>query len=172
VSHYNAHIISPEMSLPEMLRYGGYWGYRTPSDPNATFDFKEVLIDEPANRFTQGHNLSVQAMGLRAQESYGRSMGARKHGELYQLKAGGWHLCPLAFWRDDDVWAYIASRKLRYNAAYDRMAEIGMPRTEWRVSTFFGESASGLGRYANLKRIDPGLWNAFAAEFPKIANMS
>jgi hypothetical protein len=38
-----------------------------------------------------------------------------------------------------------------------------------RIAPVLGAAAVGFGRYAYLKRLDPGLWNRLVAEFPKLA---
>lgn len=170
VQHYAVQTIHPQRSLPDMLRYGGYWGYATPTDPEAEFDFWAFLVGEPSLRFRAEHGLAVIAMGLRAQESSVRRLNAWQRGELYfsaydQL----WHCCPLARWTAEDVWSYLGSRGLRYNSVYDRMAELGIPRAEWRVSALLGSSGAAQGgRFGHLRRIDPALFHRLAAEFPKI----
>ena len=169
VEHYHVATIRPQMSLPEMCRYGGYWGYATPTDRDARFAFFDWLVAEPSERFVAENGLQVMAMGLRAGESSGRRMSARKRGELYRVKSGLWHLCPLAVWEDDDVWGYIASQDLRYNAAYDRMAQSGLPRRAWRVGLLLGICAANMGRLAWLRQTEPELWRALYAEFPLIA---
>jgi phosphoadenosine phosphosulfate reductase len=168
---YDVLTITPVMSLLEMCRYGGYWGYATPTDPDATFNFTEALIYEPSRRFVAEQSLAVVSMGLRADESYGRLMSAKSKGLLYWVKSSSvWHFCPLAHWKTEDVWAYIASRELPYNVAYDRMAEAGIPRENWRVSTLMGVvGAATQGRYTCLRIIDPASWRSLSAEFPKIA---
>ena len=169
VKHYGVEVIKPKTGLLEMCRYGGYWGYDNPTNPDAEFNFGKVLIDEPAQRFAGEHDLAVQAIGLRAEESDTRKINAAQRGELYFVECTGlWHLCPLQWWTADDVWAYIASRDLRYNGAYDVMTQIGLPREQQRISTLLGSAAARTGRYAILKCIDPGLWNRLAAEFPKV----
>lgn len=167
--HYGADIIKPEMSLPELIRYGGYWGYANPVDPEVAIDFKAFIVTEPAVYFAEKHDLSVVALGLRAGESAGRRMNARKRGPLYYVPdMGVWHLCPLAAWTDNDVWAYIASRGLRYHTAYDKMAALGLPRKEWRVSVLLSAVAARWGGLAVLRQIEPDTFRALAAEFPMV----
>lgn len=177
VRHHGAITIKPQKSLLEMCRYGGYWGYATPTDPEAEFDFFSFLVAEPSARFVEEYGIQVLAMGLRGQESSGRRLNARRRGELYPIKnaalshgdAALWHLCPLAFWSENDVWAYIASRELRYNPAYDKMAELGIPRRQWRVGMLLGMTKPGLQeRYGWLRQMEPELFYRLAAEFPKI----
>lgn len=171
VDDYNVTRIYPKMSLIEMCRYGGYWGHPTPTDQDATFNFGEILIDEPARRFAHEAGLSVQALGLRADESKGRRVNARIKGELYPVRrrdAPLWHLCPIQYWTTDDVWTYIAERGLAYNTAYDKMTALGIPRDQQRIAPILGVDAATLGRYAYLARIDPDLWRRLRADFPKL----
>jgi len=169
VRYYGVTIVKSRMSLLEMCRHGGYWGYEDAADPEAEFDFSEVMVDEPARRFVREQRLQVQAIGLRAHESRGRFMNAKQRGKLYFAEyADIWHLCPLQYWTVNDVWAYIASRNLVYNVAYDIMTQIGVPRADQRISALLGSSAAATGRYAILKQIDIGLWNRLAAEFTKM----
>lgn len=162
--------IHPEHSLLDMCRYGGYWWYKNPVDYNKDFDFTKVLVVEPAQRFIKQYNISVMAVGLRGQESYGRRMNAKTRGCLYFHKTdNAYHLCPITHWRDEDVWAYIAGRKLKYNAIYDKMTELGIRRKEQRVSCILGMIGAGNGwRFAMLRQIDPILFNQLAAEFPML----
>lgn len=170
VAHYGADVVQPQLSLLEMCRIGGYWGYETPTQPGAEFDFFGFLISEPVLRYTLQNDIAVDAIGLRAEESAGRRISLHKRGMLYWVKGRTiFHLCPLAFWRQADVWAYIASRGLRYNAVYDRMADWGIDRSEWRVSTLLG--TAGLAQNARLafiRAIAPDVFWRLAAEFPRI----
>jgi 3'-phosphoadenosine 5'-phosphosulfate sulfotransferase (PAPS reductase)/FAD synthetase len=131
-------------------------------------DFGAALIFSPARRFAQEHSLTTVALGLRAGEAVVRRINARIKGEHYQVADGIWHLCPLQWWTEDDVWAYIASRGLPYNVAYDTMEELGIPRRQQRISTALGTDAAAFGRYVYLRHLDPDLWNRLAAEFPLI----
>lgn len=174
IQHYGVEVIRPEMSLAELCRYGGYWGHPNPVDPEAEFDFFSFLVAEPSWRFIQKYGLRVIAMGLRAQESRGRELSARKNGELYHIKSRDmWHCCPLAYWSENDVWAYIASRGLRYNPAYDKMAELGIPRRRWRVGILLGITRTGFeDRYIWLRQLEPAIWNRLIQEFPKIGDFT
>lgn len=162
-------IETPELSMLEMCRRGGYWG-REPDDPDRPgYDFKTVLISEPSGRWMARSGCSVIAMGLRAEESGGRAKRAATFGPLAFVRSLGHHvLCPLQDWEVSDIWAYIASNGLRYNAAYDRMAEAGIPRREQRIGTLLGGSADTRGRFVALKRAEPEMFNRLAAEFPML----
>lgn len=161
--------VQPERSLPEMLRYGGYWGHEHSTDPEARFDFFAFLVGEPARRFVMAHELDVLGIGLRAQESAGRRMRLGRAGALSWVESEQvWHFCPLARWSHQEVWSYIASRGLRYNAIYDRMADAGIPREDWRVSTLLGLSAASQGRLAFLRQTAPEIFRLLAVDFPSI----
>lgn len=165
----NVDAIRVEPGLLDMCRMGGYWGYCGPDNVGRVFDFTRRLVYEPAREFARRHGLAVAAIGLRAEESAGRTFTARAQGALhYSRHMGLWHLRPLLRWTVDDVWAYIAVNGLAYNRAYDRMAEMGMERREMRISCVMGAVAASWGRYVYLRRIDPGLWNRLAAEFPLV----
>jgi phosphoadenosine phosphosulfate reductase len=170
VASYGAEVIPVEPSLPELCRRGHYWGHEGHTGPTEAIDFEEALVYAPARRFRARHGLAVLALGLRAGESGGRRASARARGELYWCGYdGAWHLCPLAWWGEDDVWAYLASRGLRYHPAYDRMAALGVPRAGQRVGPALGlAGAATEGRFALLRRIDPALFSRLAAEFPGI----
>ena len=174
VKHVDAIPIKPEHDLIWMCKYGGYWRHENPTDYETNFDFKKILVVEPAERFVDDYRLDVIAMGLRGQESYGRRMNAKTRGAFYpveykKLQHGLHHLCPIIHWSHDDVWAYIAGRNLKYNSVYDRMAEIGIDRKEQRVSCILGMVGAGTGwRFSLLRQVDPNRFNELAGEFPMI----
>lgn len=148
---------------------GGYWGHQVPEPVD--IDFFELLVLEPARRFIEEESLLVLGLGLRAVESKGRmlSLNRKDRGELYPVAYDGtFHLCPMAFWTHDDIWAYIAGRELPYNRAYDIMAGIGVPREQQRVSYVLGGECAETGRFARIRQIDPPLFARLALDFPKV----
>jgi phosphoadenosine phosphosulfate reductase len=159
--------------LIELCKANGYWGHTPESDHPQVVDFGEALIYQPATAFIRRNRLATVALGLRAGESGGRRMSAQVRGTRYDVgymsERVGWnvqHLCPIQWWTEDDVWAYIAVHDLTYNVAYDKMAAMGMTRKEQRISTLLGTDAAAYGRYVFLKRLDLELWNRLVAEFP------
>lgn len=168
IAHVGADTIHPRLTMLEMARYSGWWGYRTPIDPGCPFDAKRILIEEPAETFVVRRGLLVIAHGVRGEESHARSLHTRSRGDLYQGRDRTWRCMPIARWSTSDVWAYIASRGLRYHPAYDRMSGAGLPRVAWRVSGALGERGSGWGRHAILRMIEPETWGRLVAEFPLI----
>lgn len=52
-------------------------------------------------------------VGIRAEESKGRRISLKKHGQFYKLKKNGRiKICPLAWWKNNDVWAYAMANGL------------------------------------------------------------
>lgn len=167
-AHVGAIVIHPRLTMLDLARYAGWWGYADPVDPDVEFDAKQVLIQEPSETFVVRGRLRVVALGLRAQESRGRALHTSSRGELYRGRDGTWYCNPIARWTLADVWSYIASRGLRYHPAYDALSAAGLPRESQRVSGALGERGSGWGRHAALRIIDPDQWHALAREFPSI----
>jgi 3'-phosphoadenosine 5'-phosphosulfate sulfotransferase (PAPS reductase)/FAD synthetase len=169
---YNVDVIQPRYTYPEMARYSGWFGCSEAVDPGCKFPVKHILIEEPAESFVVKQRLMVQAIGLRCQESSARDVNARVRGMLYQRKDRTWCLMPVAFWTHDDIWAYIASRKLYYHPAYDRMQHIGIPRGEQRLGASLGTINIEGGRFATMKRIAPQHFARLAAMFPQLRDMT
>jgi 3'-phosphoadenosine 5'-phosphosulfate sulfotransferase (PAPS reductase)/FAD synthetase len=172
VHDLNVDTIRPRMSMLDMARYAGWWDYADPVDPGCPFDAKRVVIQEPSEAFVVQRRLRVLAHGVRAEESGARRKHALSRGELYQGADRTWYCMPIARWELGDVWAYIASRELRYNSAYDRMAEARIPRESQRVATLLGERGSGWGRHALLQRSEPIRFRELAREFPGLYRLT
>lgn len=46
-------------------------------------------------------------VGIRAEESFGRKISLRKHGQFHRLKAGRIKICPMAWWKEIDIGTYL-----------------------------------------------------------------
>jgi phosphoadenosine phosphosulfate reductase len=165
-------IIRPRYTYPEMARYNGRFGAADPVDPGCSFPVKHILIEEPAETFVVTRRLSVEAIGLRAEESEARKVNACTRGHLWQGKDRTWRLLPISFWTTDDVWAYIASKRLKYHPIYDRMTACGIPRREQRLGCSLGVINMEGGRFATMKKVAPEHFARLAAEFPKLRDMT
>jgi len=172
VEHYGVETAHPRISYREMARYSGWFGYPDPVDAGCPFRVKAILVDEPSEAFVVRHRLSVICMGLRAEESRGRLENARIRGEIYRGSDRTWYCIPLAWWTVEDVWAYIASRGLRYSPAYDVLSEKDIPREAQRIGMLLDKQAESLGSFAHLRWIEPDTWAALAEEFPAIRQVS
>jgi 3'-phosphoadenosine 5'-phosphosulfate sulfotransferase (PAPS reductase)/FAD synthetase len=120
-----------------------------------------LLVREPARKMARdrGHDLVI--LGNRADESRGRSVNAAARGPVYYCARDEISKAmPLLRWTEWDVWAYIFVNELPFNAAY----EYGVRR----ICYWMGTVGRRRGRWLELKRHWPGLFNRFAAEFPEI----
>ncbi len=169
VDALGAETVHPRLTMLDMARYAGWWGYVAPVDPDCEFDAKQVLINDPCETFVVKRRLRVMVHGVRSEESHARSMHVASRGELYRGRDGTWYCMPLARWSLADVWAYIASRGLRYHRVYDVLSAAGIPRESQRVSGALGERGSGFGRHAALRLAEPETWRRLAVEFPALS---
>lgn len=121
----------------------------------------------PIKRLVETYHFDGVALGLRAQEAYGRKMNAYVRGSIYQYKRDGlWACQPIWDWSYNDVWAYIVTNNLDYCGVYDRMWD--MPEEDQRLSYWAGETKRRWGRYAWLRRNYPELFNQLAARLPEV----
>lgn len=162
----------PELTILEMFRMVDAYGY-TGGEYGAGYHWSagavlNCLIVEPMRRARDEHNAVGNIIGLRAEESVKRRMVAAQMGKLFQVKTGEWRCYPLMDWTTADVWAYIAERELAYNAVYDKLADLGVPRERARMSTYACARTRQYGEWVVLKRGWPELFNRFAAEFPDV----
>lgn len=155
--------------LIELCRQNGYWGREPLSPTPRRVDFGKVLISIPAQKFAEEYSLKTMALGLRQEESVRRRIVLRRNGESYFVKEDNlYHLCPIAGWTVEDIWAYIAVHGVSYNPAYDKMAELGITREHQRIGPGLGTMTAGFGFFVYLKQLDLELWNRLAAEFPLV----
>lgn len=107
-------------------------------------------------------------LGLRMDENAKRRLLVRARGAtFYNERRRIWTCCPIAAWSVRDVWAYLLSRRLPYNAAYDVLERLGIPLAQQRIGPFAVERVLGCGQLAILKRGWPDLFNRFAAAHPE-----
>lgn len=107
-------------------------------------------------------------LGLRADEAVRRRQYLRRDGQLhFNQRRNAWQCCPLAYWSVMDIWTYIHSNSVPYNAAYDVLTRVGIPLDEQRIGPFAVERVLGYGQLAILKRGWPELFNRFAEQHPE-----
>lgn len=108
-------------------------------------------------------------LGMLAKESRTRAYALHSgYRTLYrvQSEAGMWHCCPLASWDKRDIWAYVVSRHLSYNAAYDTLAALDVPLERRRVAPLTCFRTAHYGSVVTLRRGWPVLYNQLAETFP------
>ena len=134
-------------------------------NPKLERETMRTTVWQPIKAMLAKHRFDGVALGLRGEECYGRWKLAQVRGPLFwQKRDSVWECLPIAFWRYDDVWAYIVSRNLPYCGVYDHLWDA--PEDDQRLSYWAGETKRRWGRYAWLKRNYPELWNRLVAEIP------
>jgi phosphoadenosine phosphosulfate reductase len=127
----------------------------------------ETTVWGPIRRLVGEYGFDGVGLGLRAQESYGRTMNARTKGSRYQYKRDGlWACQPLHDWDYMDVWGFIVNNGLDYCGVYDRMWD--MPQEDQRLSYYAGETKRQHGRYVWLRRNYPELYDSLASQLPEV----
>jgi 3'-phosphoadenosine 5'-phosphosulfate sulfotransferase (PAPS reductase)/FAD synthetase len=123
---------------------------------------------EDLQDYARQHQFDGVFLGLRQEESNARRMHLRTFGSLFWAKKDQvWHCNPIGAWTWQDVWAYILTKGIDYNRAYDRLDEIGIEPQYQRIGPLAVERVLRLGQLVVLKRGWPELFNRFAAEHPE-----
>jgi phosphoadenosine phosphosulfate reductase len=160
-------------SIPNIRRIA-YAG-RCETDWAESWDSREAAEAEGCIWLDSKEAISIRGaaedgafLGLRMAENGYRRIHLRTMGPLFQNKQSGkWQCNPIGHWSAIDVWAFIESRGIPYNKAYDRLASLGLDLEHQRIGPFAVEGALSYGMLAILKRGWPEVWNAFAARFPE-----
>lgn len=121
------------------------------------------------------HGYGGVFLGLLASESRGRNYALKNgHKPLYQVasESGIWHCSPLASWDKRDIWAYISSRNVAYNTAYDKLAELGVPLERRRVAPLTCFRTVQWGSIAVLRQGWGSLYNELSGVFPRVREYS
>lgn len=189
--HLNLTTIPAQPSALEIIADSGIWDHAAPTRP--TIDLGQALIDEPAARAHQAEGAG-ELWGVRASESRARRMmyaraitrelehschgccppGARTrthyatHGGVVRRNDATIAYGPVWDWSTDQVWDYIAARDLPTNPVYDKLRDLGAPEVSLRVSTLLSTTGLQHGRITWLRRGWPDLFDALAAQLPRL----
>jgi 3'-phosphoadenosine 5'-phosphosulfate sulfotransferase (PAPS reductase)/FAD synthetase len=125
-------------------------------------DFRKDRFDAKPGRYDS------YFVGIRAQESRGRRISLRHHGMRYLNTAGLLRLCPLAWWKTEDVAAYTVIHDLPLLDSY-------------RSHGFETRTGSGIARDSHgqrelslsiLKKRDLAAFNRLLDYMPELAQWS
>jgi len=131
-----------------------------------------IWVDAPANdglqTYAKQQGYDGAFIGLRAEENSRRRVHLRTFGHLYYANNYQvWQCNPIAWWSAMDVWAYIYANQVPYNAAYDKLAALGVPLERQRLGPLAQWRALGYGQITLLKRGWPNLYNRFVERYPE-----
>jgi 3'-phosphoadenosine 5'-phosphosulfate sulfotransferase (PAPS reductase)/FAD synthetase len=136
---------------------------------NAASELDRIFFFEPLHRVDR--RFSGYALGLRAEESRGRTMNFRQRGAVYTL-ASGMEVCtPLADWTGRDVFACILANDLPLSSVYGHDGlhdDVERIREGWWLP---GESALR-GGAVWLKRYYPQIWRRLVEVRPEVNEWS
>ncbi|MFW9872532.1 MAG: phosphoadenosine phosphosulfate reductase family protein [Candidatus Thorarchaeota archaeon] len=96
--------------------------------------------------------------GLRAEEAIKRTWLIKSKGVINKEKNGIIKCSPIAYWKADEIWAYIYKNKLAYLNWYDICSVNSYDRENLRYSNWAGIFAIEAGRFVNIKRFYPQLY--------------
>lgn len=123
---------------------------------------------DASTSWVRANGFTVQALGMRAAESFGRRWNFRARGLVYHAEAHGLTVaCPLGWWSTKDVWAYLVSRGLPWHRLYDLETD-GFTREELRNNGWLSIVSTSEGRAAWLARHFPAEWRRLRTELPQV----
>lgn len=123
------------------------------------------LMYDPLQEYQENYGIKGYSWGIRKDESRGRAMYLKKHGQIHQNKSDGLIVCsPVAWFSAKEIWQYIDMHKLYYPAMYDR------DRATVRNGPPIGTTGINWGRLADLRRNYPEIFFKLADQFPEVKN--
>lgn len=183
----NLTVIRAEPTVLQVLAASGAWDHDA-ADAEVP-EVMDVAVLQPAAkahaRFGAG-----EVWGVRAAESkgrrfaYGRALAGARAGAggalLGQCPGGGVirrqdgtvAFGPIWDWSTSEVWEYIARHGLPVNPVYERLAALGVPEHERRVSHLVDGAIVHWGAARTLKRGWPDLHSQLVGYLPRLAEFS
>lgn len=154
-------------SALEALKGNGSWDFTAPDGPDL---WAETTLLGPARLAMADH--TGMMWGLRAKESDHRAKLLARHRGTFQRRtgscAGQWVTSPIWDWSTLDVWAYHAVHGIPPNPVYRRLAELGVPERNHRVSLVISSDGLTQGRGVWLRRGWPELWTRIVQALPRL----
>ena len=162
----NLTVVEQDVDYLEIMKLYGLQGInRTPADHDKVM---KLLKKDKLPAVYQALGLKGIFWGLRKEESHGRQMLLTHRGTIYTNKRNGMQFAsPLAFFKADDIWAYIVSNELPYPAFYDYQ-DCGMTRAWIRNSSWVTTDGAERGQIVWLKKHYPDLYLQLAEMFPVV----
>lgn len=184
----NLTIIRADPTVLQVLIACGSWDHHA-YDVDVP-GLREVAITAPA---AKAHVLfgPGEIWGVRAAESagrtyaYGRALAASRvshaagalrgpaaSGGVIHRGDGTVALGPAWDWSDTEVWEYIARHGLPVNPVYGRLAALGVPERQRRVSHLVDAGTVHWGAARTLKRGWPDLYSQLAVYLPRLSEFA
>lgn len=175
-TEFGVRIKPASIDIVTMLKMVGAMGYDGPEKLDGEWHwsaaaFKQSLIEEPAQALAEEFCYRVAITGVRADESRGRAIMARKYGPLHQTKSGMWSCMPLINWRGIDSLAYCAAHDLPISHLYIDPDHSERPERR-RTGCMLGTTYRSHGRWAELRAKYPEAWRRLEAIFPDMRRLT
>lgn len=159
------HVEKADPTALDVLVASGGWDHAAPV-PLDPPDLHDVLITGPSARCHTRFG-PANMWGLRAAESRSRTVHlAPTNGQTGRLD-GTFTLGPIWDWEDEDVHAYLASRKIPLNPVYAKLASLGATGRSLRVGVAFDGTNLEHGRATWVARGWPDLWARITTALPR-----
>ena len=115
----------------------------------------KYLKTEPMKKYRIESGKKLSILGTRSGESRRRRMVWIRKGCLYETRDNG-NICnPLAFFTEEDIWAYAKKHNIKFAEIYQR----GIERNGCYCCGFGCNARKDFNVYSILKRDYPALWN-------------
>lgn len=114
-------------------------------------------------RTTKNLEFDSYFVGLRAEESHGRKMSLRVHGDFFKTKSGKTRICPMSEWETRDIAAFCAANKIPVVSKYEK--EGFDSRTTANISSSFPHETISW-----IKRNSPSDFNKLVKMLPEVKN--
>jgi phosphoadenosine phosphosulfate reductase len=124
LNYYEAH---PQIRFGEIVRKYGLPKIRSSGNKSSSSYGQNTpkccmyLKDKPAEAVYKELGIKCVFTGITAEESRNRFMLMKRCGDYYFVKSAGLTKChPIIGWAEQEVWEYIKSKSIPYNAHYDK----------------------------------------------------
>lgn len=188
----NMESFAADPPLLTLLARSGHWDHESTHTPMSS-SVRDILINEPACAAHEAHGPG-ELWGVRADEStkgtgrwslYYSALATEskrscigccttdrdrraRHGGVFTRADGTRVFGPLWDWSTSEVWGYIAREQLPVNPVYDKLASLGTPPAQQRVSHILDGAFLEYGRITRLRRGWPSLYEEIAAVLPRV----
>lgn len=165
------HELPPLNTLAESLEWLKVVGLPHERDPREHQKIIQTRKRSRGNDWAVGNGYTCTALGMRAQESMTRRRLFKYRGPLYQRAGGHWVCNPLAWWKTEDVWAYLVSREVPWHPLYDHETH-GFTRATLRNGGWLYTDGTDRGWTVWMREHFPEQWRMLCDAFPHMRTMA
>ena len=168
----DVHLLPPSRTMDQtiaLLHEIGLPHERKPSTQQRVVQKQKAI---PGRTWAIQHGFAVQFLGMRMAEGGPRARLIKARGPTYTHSDGITICCPLAYWSNKDVWAYIAANDVPYNRRIYDAETHGYTRETLRNGGYLYTDGAQDGWCVWLRKHFPEQWRMLADEFPRVRQYS